>query len=132
MTIRSAYSTKASQAILGDLPTLSSSVFPEESAFGMLYGGGSTKNKDHEKENIKETDSILRATQREDRLLGTVPIPDLERDGSRSKYTLGIHERESSFVFVEYRQDRRNAGLRTKTKNTVRINQGEEVRSWQA
>jgi type I restriction enzyme R subunit len=30
-------------------------------------------------------------------------IPDLERDGSRSKYALGIHERESSFVFVEYR-----------------------------
>jgi hypothetical protein len=59
-------------------------------------------------------------------------IPDLERDGSRSKYALGIHERESSFVFGEYRQHRRDAGPRTKTKNTVRINQGEDVRSWQA
>jgi len=98
----------------------------------MLYGGGSTKNKDHEKENIKETDSILRATQRADRLLGTVPIPDLERDGSRSKYTLGIHERESSFIDGSDRQDRRTTRSRVETKNTFRIEQGEEVRTWQA
>jgi hypothetical protein len=67
-----------------------------------------------------------------ERLSGSVPIPDLEGDGSRSKYALGIHERESSFVFGEYRQDRRNAGTRTKTKNAIRINQGEEVRTLQA
>ena len=98
----------------------------------MLYEGLSNKKGDHEKESIKETDPILRTTQGEDRLLGTIPIPDLERDGSRSKYALGIHEWESSFIDGSDRQDRLDAGPRTKTKITVRINQGEEVRIWQA
>ena len=98
----------------------------------MLYGGLSNKKGDHEKETIKETDPILRTTQGEDRLLGTVPIPNLERDGSRSKYTLRVHEWESSFINGSDRQDRLLVGSRTKSKNTVRINQGKEVIIWQA
>lgn len=129
MALGSNTSEKASQAILEALPTLSPSVFPKESAFGMLYRKESIERKEHAEETAKETDPIFGATQRADRRLRAVTIPNLERDGSRSKYAIRLHEWQSSFIACEYRQDRRNPGPRTKTAK--RINQKREVRTWQ-